>query len=207
MKNRAFILAAVVAASLASGCKQPDQANENPTPRNTDNMTATQQLQSAGDGTSNAWDSTKAAATNAWADVKAGGSNAWVKTKEVTTNAWDAVKNELQSNPGTNYSGYVYDEKDALVSQAGADLHALDQKISEMSDQAASAGDSVKADAHAKLRELREQRAALDQKLEAVKNSSEADWNDTKAAFQAAYTDFDHAVDRAWHWLNDKSNS
>jgi hypothetical protein len=47
----------------------------------------------------------------------------------------------------------------------------------------------------------------LDQKLDAVKNATEADWNDAKTAFQNFYDDVKSPLKQAWQWLNDKLNS
>jgi len=125
--------------------------------------------------------------------------NAWAKTKEATTNAWENMKESLSSA-----WDYSYDKKDAFVADATNDLATLDQKIQTLSDKAASATDSVKADAQTKLQELRAKRAVLDQKLEDVKNSTAANWNDVKAGFQSSYEDAKASVKQAWQWLKDK---
>lgn len=126
-------------------------------------------------------------------------SNAWAKTKEATTNTWEDVKDSLSSA-----WDYSYGKKDAFVADATNDMAGLDVKIQEFSDKVASASDSAKADAQTKLQELRAKRADLDQKLDAVKNSTEANWNDAKAGFQSAYQDAKASVKQAWQWLKDK---
>jgi len=125
--------------------------------------------------------------------------NAWEKTKEATTNAWADIKDSLSSA-----SDYTYDKKDAYLNAATNDLARLDQHIQNLSDRAATASDSVKADAQTKLQELRDKRTALDQKLDDVKNSTEANWTDTKAAFQTSYDDVKSSVKSTWQWLKDK---
>jgi hypothetical protein len=180
MKNKPLILAAFLIATLATGCKQSNPADENPTASDTNSLSVTQQLENAGE-----------VATNVWQ-----------KTKDTTTNAWADIKDSMQTT-----KDYTYDKKDAFVAGASADLDALDQKIKELSDKAATASDSVKADAQVKLQELRDKRAVLDQKLDAVKNATEADWNDTKTAFQNSYDDVKSSLKQAWQWLNDKLSS
>jgi hypothetical protein len=128
--------------------------------------------------------------------------NVWQKTKETTTNAWADIKDSLSTT-----KDYTYDRKDAFIASANADLDALDQKIKELSDKAATAGDSVKADAQTKLQDLRDKRTVLDQKLNTVKNATEADWNDAKTAFQNSYNDAKNSLKQAWQWLNDKLSS
>lgn len=205
MKNTLPILAALAVAAVVTGCNQSNTAEENQADNGTNSTSST--LQSVKSSSSNVLENTKEATTNAWENIKAGSSNAWSKTKEVTTNAWDNVKNKFQSNTGTNYSSYGYAEKDAMVTQAGADLDALDQKIKAMASKASDASDSIKAEAQAKLQTLRDQRAALDQKLDAVKNATESDWTDAKTSFQNSYDDVDNSVKQTWQWLSDKMGS
>jgi hypothetical protein len=191
MKTKPLIFAALAIATLAAGCKQSNPAAENPPASDTNSLSATQQLQN-----------TKEVATNAWQNVKDTTTNAWSNLKEGTTNAWADIKDSLETT-----KDYTYDKKDAFVAGASADLDALDRKIKELSDKAATANDSVKADAQSKLQELRDKRAVLDQKLDAVKNATAADWNDTKTAFQNSYDDVKNSLKQAWQWLNDKLSS
>jgi hypothetical protein len=180
MKSKPLIFTAFVIATLATGCKQSNPVDENSTASDTNSLSVTQQLENA-----------REVATNAWSNLKEG-----------TTNAWADFKDSMQAT-----KDYTYDKKDAFVASASADLNTLDQKIKELSDKAATASDSVKADAQVKLQELRDKRTVLDQKLDAVKNATEADWNDTKTAFQNSYDDVKSSLKQAWQWLNDKLNS
>ena len=191
MKNNLQILAALVATMLATGCKPSNQVDENASPSDTNSLSVTQQLQNA-----------KEVATNAWQKVKDTTTNAWASGKEGTTNAWADVKESVQSA-----ADYNYDKKDDFVAKANADLNALDQKIQELSDKAATASDSVKNEAQTKLQDLRDKRAELGKKLDAVKNASQADWNELKVGFQTSYDDAKTSLKQAWQWLNDKLNS
>jgi uncharacterized protein YhaN len=191
MKSKSLILAALAIGILATGCKQSSPADENSTASDTNSLSVTQQLENAKEVATNAWQKTKEATTNVLASLEEG-----------TTNAWADIKNSMQS-----VTDYTYDKKDVFVANASTNLDALDQKIQELSDKAATASDSVKADAQIKLQELRNERAALNQKLDAVKNSTEADWNDVKTAFQNSYDDVKSSLKQAWQWLNDKMSS
>jgi hypothetical protein len=191
MKSKPLILTVLAIATLATGCKQSNPANENPTASDTNSLSITQQLQNAKEVTTNALQDAKDTTTNAWSNVK-----------EETTNAWADLKDSMQAT-----KDYTYDQKDAFVASASVDLDALDRKIKELSDKAATASDSVKADAQTQLQELRDKRAVLNQKLDAVKNATEADWNDTKTAFQNSYDDVKSSLKQAWQWLTDKLSS
>ncbi len=135
--------------------------------------------------------------TNSISDqVKEVATNAWQKTKEVTTNAWASMKESL-----TAVTDYTYDKKDAFVVGASADVDAVDQKIKELSDKAASASDSVKASTQARLQDLSAKRVALGKKLDDVKNATEANWNDMKTGFKDSYEDMKNSLKQAWQDL------
>lgn len=196
MKNKPLMFATLASAMLVlAGCNKPTATDEYPTNRGTNSP-------SLKEAATNAWQKTKETATNAWAGMKEEATNAWANTKEATTNAWANVKDSVQSA-----TDYTYDKKAAYVAKAQADLDALDAKIKEMSDKAATANDSVKADAQAKIQALRDKRAALDQKLDAARNSTESGWNDVKNAFKNGYDDVKDSFEQAWQWLKDKMNS
>ena len=178
MKSRSLIFAALLVAALTAGCKKTNPADETPPPGdNNSTSTITQQLQNA-----------KEMATNAW-----------LKTKETTTNVLESVKESVQSA-----ADYTFDKKDAFTAKASSDLDALDQNIKELGDKAATGADSIKADAQAKLQDLRDKRGVLQQKLDDVKNAPATNWNEAKASFQQSYDDMKTSVKAAWQWLNDK---
>jgi hypothetical protein len=191
MKNKPLILAALAIVTLMAGCKQSNPTDENPAASDTNSLSATQQGQNA-----------TGAATNAWQEAKAATTNAWENVKEGTTNAWADFKDSLQTT-----RDYTYDKKDAFVAGARADLDALDRKIKELSDKAANTSGSVKVDAQTKLQDLRAKRVVLDNKLDAVKNATEADWDDVKTDFQNSYDDVKKSLKQTWQWLQDKLNS
>jgi ElaB/YqjD/DUF883 family membrane-anchored ribosome-binding protein len=139
------------------------------------------------------------AATQTAQNIQGDLSNAWEKTKETTTNAWDKAKSSVQST-----GDYTYSNKDAFLARTKADLDKLDAKIQEWSDKAVNAADSAKADAQARLQDLRAQRGVLDQKYQAVKNSTDANWDQVKAGFENSYDNMTNSMHQAWQWLNDK---
>ncbi len=174
MKKNALILTALVIAIAAIGCKKSSPADDNTMAGDTNPPTMTQ-------------------------NATAMATNAWDKTKEATTNAWAEIKDSMSSA-----ADYTYDKKEAYLTDATNDLAKLDQRIQDLSDRAATASDNVKADAQTKLQELRAKRAALDQKMDDVRNSTEANWNDVKTAFQTSYDDVKTSVKTTWQWLKDK---
>jgi hypothetical protein len=178
MKNRPLIFAGLLIAAVTAGCKKTNPADETPSPGdNNSTSTITQQLQNA-----------KEMATDVW-----------LKTKETTTNALESMKESVQSA-----ADYTFDKKDAFTAKASSDLAALDQNIKELGDKAATGADSIKADAQAKLQDLRDKRGVLQQKLDDVKNAPATNWNEAKASFRQSYDETKASVKAAWQWLNDK---
>jgi hypothetical protein len=116
--------------------------------------------------------------------------------KEGTTNAWASIKDSLQSA-----TDYTYDKKEDFVAGASADVAAVDQKIKQLSDKAASAGESVKASAQTALQDLKAKRVTLGQKLDDVKSATEANWNDVKAGFKSSYNDVKDSLKQTWQDL------
>jgi len=126
-------------------------------------------------------------------------SNAWQNTKQAGGNAWNGVKSSVQSA-----TDYTYDHKDAFLAAARTNLANLDQQLQEWSDKAVNAVDSAKADAQAKLQDLRAQRAKLDGVFQSVENSTDANWSEVKAGFKDSYDTMTNSVGQAWQWLNAK---
>jgi hypothetical protein len=181
MKKKSSLAALAVVALLQINCTELVQAQGT-------NDTRSSFHQRAEEVVTNAWEKTKETTTNAWADVKRG-----------TTNAWSDFKESIQ--PASNYT---YDKKNAFVSKARSDLDALDEKIKELSDKAATASESVKTNAQPKIQELRDKRAALDTNLVEVRASVETNWNEVKVGFKKSYDGTKASVKEAWQWLNDK---
>jgi hypothetical protein len=181
MKNKPLIFGTLAVAMLVSaGCKRNDMSDGYPATSDTNSVS-----ENAKEMATNTWQKTREVTTNIVASVKEG-----------TTNAWANLKESLQSA-----TDYTYDKKDAFVAGASADVDAVDQKITELSDKAANAGNSVKVGAQAKMQELNAKRAVLGQKLDDVKNSTEANWNDVKTGFKSSYDDMKDSLNQAWQSL------
>jgi len=188
MKRKPLFSTALVLATLVTGCDKSNTADQTSSTGDTNSPSVAQNV--------------KDAATNAWQDVKDTSTNAWSNVKEGATNAWAGFKDSMQAT-----KDYAYDNKDAFVAGASADLNTLDQKINELADKSATASDSVKADAETRIQELRDERNALGKKMDSVKSATEADWNDSKTGFQKSYGNVKDSLKQDWQWLHDKLNS
>lgn len=182
MNKTNWVIAILAIATLAIGCNKSNTANESVPASDTNPATTsvTQQLENA-----------REVATNAWQ-----------KTKEATTNAWDNLEESLQSA-----MGYSYDKKADFVATAKANLDSIDEKIKALSDKAATASDSVKAQAQTKIQSLRDQRTALNQKMDALTNATEANWNEAKSDFQQGGSQVKSSCKETWQWLAAQLNS
>jgi hypothetical protein len=173
---------------LATGCKQ-----SNPEPMSdaeTNSLT-----------TSNtSWQNIKESGSNAVENVKQAGEQTWNNVKEGSTQAWANAKESLASA-----SDYTYDKKDEFVTKAQADLDALKVKMQELSDKATNATASAQAEAETKVAELQAKQGQLDQKLDAVKNSTAEHWDNVKTDFTDAYDSTTNSLAQAWQWLKDKT--
>ena len=190
MKKNSLLLAVLSVGVLAASCEPSAPSNETGATNATSSSVKQQ------------WQNAKSDITNTWQDVKQTSTQVWAAVKTSTTQAWTSVKSSMQSA-----TDYTYDKKGEFVAAAQSDLAALDQKIKNFSDKAANATGSTKADAQAKLKNLQSQRAVLDKKLDAVKNATQADWNDAKTAFKNSYDDTKNSLKQAWQWLDDKLKS
>jgi len=192
MKEKSLLLVALAVAALVTSCKQSNPADNPPATSGTNSTTSL----------TNAWQKTREITTNAWADAKDTATNAWANTKTAAMEAWVDIKEKTGST-----GDYTYAKKDEFVTQATADVNALDQKIRELSDQAAKANESAKDDARTKLQDVHNKREALDQKLNNVKTATEADWNNAKAAFRNSDEEVQNSIKQTWQWLSDKVSS
>lgn len=114
------------------------------------------------------------------------------------------VTGPVQANVEFNYT---YDKREVFIDDASADLAGLDQKISELSEKVTAAGTAVKAAAQPKIEDLRKQRIALGKKLESLIGSKEANWNESKAAYQKADSQMKVSLRESWKWVADNTRT
>jgi hypothetical protein len=192
MRKKSLLWAALSIAAFTTNCQLSAQSTQSGATADSTNAPSPSVKQQ--------WQKVKSDITNAWQDVKQTTTQALAAVKTSTTQAWASVKNSMQSA-----TDYTYDKKNEFVASAQTDLNALDKKIKNFSDKAANTTGSTKADAQAKLQNLREKRAVLNKKLDDVKKATAAGWNDAKTAFKNSYADTKNSLNEAWQWLKLKS--
>src|ERR1700733_2973818 len=186
MKSKWILFAVLCTTAWTAGCKQTVQPEPNVISSITDTNPPLADLQ---------WQNVKESATNAWQSVKQGTTNAWENVKEGSTQAWAQVKESLGST-----SNYTYEKKSEFVTNAQADLNALDLRMKDLSNEATNATSSAKVEAQEKIQDLRIKQAQLNQKLDDVKNASAAQWQNVKTDFKSAYSDMTNSMTQAWQW-------
>jgi hypothetical protein len=80
----------------------------------------------------------------------------------------------------------------------------LNKELDKLSAKVESANESVKADARAKVQEIRGKVASLNERLDAVKGATESTWDDVKAGVKKAYDDVKDSFKQARQWLSEK---
>jgi hypothetical protein len=192
MKKNLLLSAALSIAVLTANCQPSAPSSETGSTAGDTNASSLSVAQQ--------WQNVKSDITNTWQHVEQTTTQALAAVKTSTTQAWTNVKNSMQS--GTDYT---YSQKDAFVAKMQGKLDALDKNIKKLSGKVASASDATKADAQAKLKNLRGKRAVLDKKLGEVKNATEATWNDAKNSFKNSYDDLKNSLKQTWQWMSDKA--
>jgi hypothetical protein len=117
------------------------------------------------------------------------------------------VKITSQPAPTNMEFNYTYDKREVFYEDAGADLSEFDQRIKELSGRAANAGTNVQARAQVKIEDLRNERAVLGQKLDALRNAREANWNDLKSNFQRSEDELKASFKEVSQWLANQTRS
>jgi hypothetical protein len=107
----------------------------------------------------------------------------------------------------TNTYNYTYDKREVFIDDASADLTELGQRINELSDQTTAASASVKVAAQPKIEDLRKQRVALGKKLDALKASKEANWDELKADYQKTESQMKASLQESWQWVKNNTRS
>jgi outer membrane PBP1 activator LpoA protein len=92
---------------------------------------------------------------------------------------------------------YTYEKKDEYQRALAEQMRSLDAKTEELKVKAGRASDSAKAQFNRSLETLDREKAVLNQKMEAVKTSTAATWNDVKAGADSAMTSVQRAYERA----------
>jgi predicted small secreted protein len=107
-------------------------------------------------------------------------------------NTWSGVKEDTRAA-----KDYTYEKKDEYRSRLEYQMLELDAKTEELKGKAANASESVKREFDKDMSELSRQKAVLKEKLDSVKSSSAAAWEDTKAGAESAWDSVKRTYERA----------
>ena len=99
---------------------------------------------------------------------------------------------------------YAYAQKAEFVAAMQTQITAMNKEIDELSAKVESSSATAKEEAKVKLQALRDQSAALSQKLDAVGGATESTWDSVKAGFNQAYDQTKEAFKQSRQWLSEK---
>lgn len=88
-------------------------------------------------------------------------------------------------------------ERKAYVEKMHAQIDAVDARIKELTAKAENAKADARIEMQRKLDELREKRRQIDDRMDSLKNASEASWNDVKGGFERAWGELRSSVEHA----------
>lgn len=147
----------------------------------------------------NAWQNSQESGSNAWTSTKNAASNVWETTKEDSSNLWQQARQALggTNEVSTNYFAYDYSMKDSFLSKAGASVNYLDQQTDNFSNRVTISSISTSTnnpDLQQQWQTVNRQRDQLHNNLEQVKNATQDNWDEAKAAFIKSYVDLKAAL-------------
>ena len=114
------------------------------------------------------------------------------RVKQETKEALDATKD------------YAYAQKAEYAAKIRAELAALNKELDQLSAKVESSSASAKAEAKAKLQDVRERVARLGEKLDNVQNATESTWEEVKAGVKKGYEEVKDSFNQFRSWLSEK---
>ena len=102
----------------------------------------------------------------------------------------------------TDFTVYTYEQKDGVVAAAQEDLDKMNRKIDEMKADLNNRSNELSKEARAEyektIAELEKARDEYNVKLDALKNTTESNWEQAKADANKAYRDAEKGVKKGW---------
>lgn len=102
----------------------------------------------------------------------------------------------------TDFTVYAYDQKDDIVAAAQEDLDKMNQKIDELKAELNNESNKLSVEAKAQyeqtIADLEKARDDYNVKVDALKDSSEDNWEQAKADVNKAYRDAESNVKKGW---------
>ena len=94
-------------------------------------------------------------------------------------------------------SVYTYEKREEYQRALAAQMRELDAKTAQLKVKAAQASDATKVQFNSSMAALDREKAVLNQKMEALKTSTAATWNDVKAGTDSAMLSVQNAYEKA----------
>lgn len=115
----------------------------------------------------------------------------------------DRMKEETKEAVGAA-KDYAYAQKAEYAAKIRAEMAELNKDLDALSAKVESSSATAKAEAKAKLQDVREKVSRLGDKLDNVQNATESTWEDVKAGVKKGYDEVKDSFNDFRSWLSDK---
>ncbi len=102
---------------------------------------------------------------------------------------------------------YAYTQKDAFIQAARRSLKKMEARIDDLEHRAERSSGPAKADARARIVDLRRQADGLNERLERVEDASEATWDAVKQGIRDSARALDEGVTKGRVWVDKQLSS
>ena len=126
-----------------------------------------------------------------------------VATSQDPSAQMDKPKPKAEGNPDVPKE-YTYAQRAEYMASIRADLAELNKELDQLAVKVEGSSAEAKADAKAKLQEVRDKIARLSEKLDGVQNSTESTWEDVKSQVKKGYDEVKDSFKQARQWLSEK---
>jgi hypothetical protein len=99
---------------------------------------------------------------------------------------------------------YAYSQKAEFTAEMRKLIADLNREMDDLSAKVQAASPTAKVEAKAKLQDLREKTAALDVRLDAIKDATAPGWESVKLEVKQGYDELRASVNQARQWLSEK---
>jgi archaellum component FlaC len=99
---------------------------------------------------------------------------------------------------------YAFAQKSELIDKMNKELTGIQEELDRLSTKVDNSSDTAKAEAKAKVDEVRGKYTRVKKQLDQAKNATESNWNEVKDGFKTSYGELKDSVDKTRQWLSDK---
>jgi cytochrome c553 len=99
---------------------------------------------------------------------------------------------------------YAYAQRKEFAAKMNAELEGLKEEMNQLAAHVEKSNAATKDEAAPRMKSLQERSDTLREKLDELKNATEATWEDVKAGVSKGADELKESVTQARHWLSEK---